>query len=132
MAANPIYVETEEEIPEVVERLRRVSGEETMVVLPTRSRIGQSRFNLQLLRNYASRLASGLPSCATTLRCRRWLPSPVSPFSAPSARRARACRLSHRRRRQSGTGGREREKPSRRQGSRLALRASSSRRARRL
>src|SRR5712692_188566 len=56
MAANPIYVETEEEIPEVVERLRRVSGEETMVVLPTRSRIGQSRFNLQLLRNYASRL----------------------------------------------------------------------------
>jgi hypothetical protein len=56
MATNPIYVETEEEIPEVVERLRRVSGEDTMIVLPMRSRIGQSRFNFQLLRNYAARL----------------------------------------------------------------------------
>ena len=56
MAANPIYVETEEEIPELVERLRRYHGEETMLVLPMRSRIGQSRFNFQLLRNYAARL----------------------------------------------------------------------------
>ncbi|HXC78881.1 MAG TPA: baseplate J/gp47 family protein [Candidatus Acidoferrum sp.] len=54
MAANPIYVETEEEIPELVERLRRYHGEDTMLVLPTRSRIGQSRFNFQLLRNYAA------------------------------------------------------------------------------
>ena len=56
MATNPIYVETEEEIPEVVERLRRFQGEDTMLVLPMRSRIGQSRFNFQLLRNYAARL----------------------------------------------------------------------------
>jgi hypothetical protein len=56
MATNPIYVETEEEIPEVVERLRRFNGEDTMLVLPMRSRIGQSRFNFQLLRNYAARL----------------------------------------------------------------------------
>jgi hypothetical protein len=56
MAANPIYVETEEEIPELVERLRRYHGEDTMLVLPMRSRIGQSRFNFQLLRNYAARL----------------------------------------------------------------------------
>jgi hypothetical protein len=56
MAANPIYVEQEEEIPEVVERLRRTSGHETMLVLPARSRVGQSRFNFQLLRNYASRM----------------------------------------------------------------------------
>ncbi len=56
MATNPIYVETEEEIPEVVERIRRVGGDETMIVLPMRSRIGQSRFNFQLLRNYAARL----------------------------------------------------------------------------
>ena len=56
MATNPIYVETEEEIPELVERLRRYHGEETMVVLPMRSRIGQSRFNFQLLRNYSARL----------------------------------------------------------------------------
>ena len=56
MAANPIYVETEEEIPEVVERLRRANGADTMLVLPSRSRVGQSRFNFQLLRNYASRM----------------------------------------------------------------------------
>jgi hypothetical protein len=56
MATNPIYVETEEEISEVVERLRRYNGDDTMLVLPLRSRIGQSRFNFQLLRNYASRM----------------------------------------------------------------------------
>src|SRR5439155_51941 len=56
MASNPIYVETEEEIPELVERLRRYHGEDTMLVLPMRSRIGQSRFNFQLLRNYSARL----------------------------------------------------------------------------
>ena len=56
MATNPIYVETEEEIPELVERLRRFKGDDTMLVLPIRSRIGQSRFNFQLLRNYASRM----------------------------------------------------------------------------
>ncbi len=56
MATNPIYVETEEEIPELVDRLRRYHGEDTMLVLPMRSRIGQSRFNFQLLRNYSARL----------------------------------------------------------------------------
>jgi len=56
MATDPIYVETEEEIPEVVERLRRYHGDDTMLVLPMRSRIGQSRFNFQLLRNYAARM----------------------------------------------------------------------------
>jgi hypothetical protein len=54
MATNPIYVETEEEIPELVERLRQYRGDDTMLVLPIRSRIGQSRFNFQLLRNYAA------------------------------------------------------------------------------
>ncbi|HET7466016.1 MAG TPA: baseplate J/gp47 family protein [Candidatus Dormibacteraeota bacterium] len=56
MAADPIYVETEEEIPEVVERIRRTTGQDTMLVLPARSRVGQSRFNFQLLRNYAARM----------------------------------------------------------------------------
>src|SRR5579859_532193 len=56
MAANPIYVETEEEIPEVVERLRRTNSQDTMLVLPARSRVGQSRFNFQLLKNYAARM----------------------------------------------------------------------------
>ena len=56
MAANPIYVEVEEEIPEVVERLRQARGDDTMIVLPSRSRVGQSRFNFQLLKDYASRM----------------------------------------------------------------------------
>ena len=56
MAANPIYVEQEEEIPEIVERLRRTSGQDAMLVLPARSRVGQSRFNFQLLLSYASRM----------------------------------------------------------------------------
>ena len=56
MATNPIYVETEEEIPELVERLRRSRSDDTMLVLPMRSRIGQSRFNFQLLRNYSAQL----------------------------------------------------------------------------
>jgi len=56
MAANPIYVEVEEEIPEVVERLRRSRGDDTMIVLPSRSRVGQSRFNFQLLKDYAARM----------------------------------------------------------------------------
>ncbi|TAN34437.1 hypothetical protein EPN29_03475 [bacterium] len=56
MATNPIYVESEDEIPEVVERLRRSGGEDAMLVLPMRSRIGQSRFNFQLLRNYSARM----------------------------------------------------------------------------
>jgi hypothetical protein len=56
MAANPIYVEVEEEIPEIVERLRRANGDDTMIVLPSRSRVGQSRFNFQLLQDYASRM----------------------------------------------------------------------------
>src|SRR5450756_2048864 len=60
MATNPIYVETEEEISEIVERLRRFKGDDTTLVLPIRSRIGQSRFNFQLLRNYASRMGKSV------------------------------------------------------------------------
>ncbi len=56
MAANPIYIETDEEIPEVIERIRRSPAADVPLVLPNRSRLGQSRFNFQLLREYASRL----------------------------------------------------------------------------
>ncbi len=56
MAAQPIYIETEEEIPEVIERVRSTPSEDIPLVLPTRSRFGQSRFNFQLLRQYASGL----------------------------------------------------------------------------
>jgi Baseplate J-like protein len=55
MATNPIYIETEEEIPEVVERLRTSAAEEVPLVLPMRSRLGQSRFNFQILRQYGGR-----------------------------------------------------------------------------
>ena len=56
MAANPIFVESEEDVPGVIERIKRTSAEEVPLVLPLRSRFGQSRFNFQLLREYASRL----------------------------------------------------------------------------
>ena len=56
MAANPIYIETEEEIPEVIERVRRTSAEDVPLVLPTRSRFGQSRFNFQLLKEYTAQM----------------------------------------------------------------------------
>lgn len=56
MAANPIFVETEEEIPAVIERIKSADASEVPLVLPTRSRFGQSRFNFQLLRDYAVRM----------------------------------------------------------------------------
>jgi hypothetical protein len=54
MATYPIYIETEEEIPEVVERLRKAMADEIRLVLPLRSRLGQSRFNFELLKRYAT------------------------------------------------------------------------------
>ena len=53
MPAQPIYLDVEEEISELIERLRRTSAEDVPVVVPSRSRIGQSRFNFRLLRDYA-------------------------------------------------------------------------------
>jgi hypothetical protein len=56
MAASPIFVEAEEEVPGVIERIRGASAQDVPLVLPLRSRFGQSRFNFQLLREYASRM----------------------------------------------------------------------------
>ncbi len=56
MPTQPIYVETEEELTEVVERLRKAGGDEVPLVLPARARVAQSRFNFQLLREYASQM----------------------------------------------------------------------------
>ena len=53
MSAQPIYLDVEEEISELIDRLRQSSLEEVPVVVPARSRIGQSRFNFRLLRDYA-------------------------------------------------------------------------------
>lgn len=56
MATNPVYIESDEEIPEVIDRLRKTSASDVPLVLPVRSRLGQSRFNFQLLRQYATQL----------------------------------------------------------------------------
>jgi hypothetical protein len=56
MPAQPIYLDQEEEISELIERLRQTSAEDVPVVVPSRSRIGQSRFNFRLLRDYARQL----------------------------------------------------------------------------
>jgi Baseplate J-like protein len=53
MPAQPIYLDVEEEISELIERLRQTSAQDVSVVVPSRSRIGQSRFNFKLLRDYA-------------------------------------------------------------------------------
>jgi Baseplate J-like protein len=53
MPAQPIYLDVEEEISELIERLRQTSAKDVPVVVPARSKIGQSRFNFRLLRDYA-------------------------------------------------------------------------------
>src|SRR6202165_5789448 len=53
MPASPIYLDAEEEISELIERLRQTPAQDVSVVVPTRSRFGQSRFNFKLLRDYA-------------------------------------------------------------------------------
>lgn len=56
LRSGPIFVESEEEIPAVIERLTQAEADEVPLVLPARSRFAQSRFNFQLLRDYSSRL----------------------------------------------------------------------------
>ena len=53
MPAQPIYLDAEEEISELIDRLRQTPAADVPVVVPARSRIGQSRFNFRLLRDYA-------------------------------------------------------------------------------
>ena len=56
MAADPIRVEAEDEVPVIIERIRRSAAEDVYLVLPPRSRFAQSRFNFQLLKQYSTRL----------------------------------------------------------------------------
>jgi hypothetical protein len=56
MATDPIFVEPDEELPGVIERIKRAPAEDAPVVLPPGSRFAQSRFNFQLLQGYAVRL----------------------------------------------------------------------------
>jgi hypothetical protein len=56
LRSGPIFVESEEEIPAVIERLTRADAEEVPLVLPARSRFAQSRVKLQHLRDNSPRL----------------------------------------------------------------------------
>jgi hypothetical protein len=56
MAADPIQLEVEDEVPTIIERIRRSGADEVHLLLPPRSRFGQSRFEFQLLRQYCTRL----------------------------------------------------------------------------
>ena len=56
MAAEPIHVEVDDEVPAIVERLRHSPSDEIHLVLPARARFGQTRFNFQLLKQYSMRL----------------------------------------------------------------------------
>jgi len=56
VAAEPIHVEPEDDVPAIIERIRRSTSDEVQLVLPSRARFGQSRFNFQLLRQYSTRL----------------------------------------------------------------------------
>ncbi|MGH7904635.1 MAG: baseplate J/gp47 family protein [Candidatus Dormibacteraceae bacterium] len=56
MATDPIYLEPEAEVPELIDRLRRSAGDDVPVVVPVRSTIGRSRFDLALINHYGGRL----------------------------------------------------------------------------
>jgi hypothetical protein len=56
MPAESIHVEVEDEVPAIIERIRRSPAEEVHLLLPPRARFGQSRFNFQLLKQYSTRL----------------------------------------------------------------------------
>ena len=56
MAAEPIHVEVDDEVPAIVERLRQSPSAEIHLLLPARARFGQTRFNFQLLKQYSMRL----------------------------------------------------------------------------
>lgn len=56
MTTEPIHIEAEEDVPEVIERMRGLDTSDVRLVLPSGARIARSRFNLQLLSQYSIRL----------------------------------------------------------------------------
>jgi hypothetical protein len=68
MAAEAIHVDIGDEVPAIVERIRRSPADEVQLVLPPRARFGQSRFNFQLLKQYSTRLGK---------RVAIWSPDPA-------------------------------------------------------
>ena len=65
MAVIPVYIEAEEEISEIVERLKQHADPDVPIVVPPRSRLAQSRFNFQLLREYAGKLGKRVSIIST-------------------------------------------------------------------
>jgi hypothetical protein len=68
MAAEPIHIEPGDEVPTIIERIRRSPSDEVQLVLPSHARLGQSRFNFQLLKQYSTRLGK---------RVAIWSPDPA-------------------------------------------------------
>ncbi len=60
MGLEPIFVDGEEELPAVIERLKQVGSEEVPLVLSGHSRVGRSTFSFQLLRRYARQMGKRL------------------------------------------------------------------------
>jgi Baseplate J-like protein len=56
MTSEPIYVEADDDVPDVIERVRNAHSEHVQLVLPSGAPIARSRFNLLLLSQYAGRL----------------------------------------------------------------------------
>src|SRR5258708_39582235 len=56
MPAESIHIEVEDEVPAIIERIRRSPADEVHLLLPPNARFGQSRFNFQLLKQYSTRL----------------------------------------------------------------------------
>lgn len=56
MIEEPVYVAAEDEVPDLIDRLRGVGGVDVPLVLARGSKVGSSRFNLQLLHQYAQRM----------------------------------------------------------------------------
>jgi len=68
MASEAIHVDVGDEVPAIIERIRRSASDEVQLVLPPRARFGQSRFNFQLLKQYSTRLGK---------RVAIWSPDPA-------------------------------------------------------
>src|SRR5256885_17267849 len=90
MAAEPIHVEVGDDVPAIIERIRRSDAEEVQLVLPPRARFGQSRFNFQLLRQYSTRLGKRVAIWSPDPAVQRLAAESGFAAAAPAPPRARA------------------------------------------
>jgi hypothetical protein len=83
---SPIVVEPTEDVPGVVERIRQAPGDQVQLILAPGCRFAQSRFNFQLLRQYAMRLGKQVSIAsqdATVLRMAEESGFAAEPLAAP-------------------------------------------------